>query len=88
VIAEAKHLKAFRLNHGRAPGVCLFSSIRKMLSTVKLDHQPSRMTNEIDDVVFDWDLAPETSAVEPMISQCRPEDALGVGGVLPERTRV
>ena len=88
MIAEAKYLKAFRLNHGRAPGVCLFSSIRKMLSTIELDHQPGRMTNEIGDIVFDRDLAPETSAVEPMVSQCRPEDALGIGGVLPERPRV
>src|SRR3984957_1360892 len=84
VIAEAKYPKRFRLDHGRAPGVCLFSLIRKMLSAVQLDHQPGRMTDEIGDVVFDRNLAPETDAAEPVIPQLRPENALGIGRVLPE----
>jgi hypothetical protein len=69
VIAEAKNLKPLGFNRGRAPGVCLFSSIRKMLSAIELDYQLGSMTDEIGDVVFNRDLAPEAGAVKPMIPQ-------------------
>jgi len=45
IIAEAQNLKTLGLDHGRAPGVCPFRLIRKMLPTIEFDHQPG--------VVFD-----------------------------------
>jgi hypothetical protein len=88
MIAEAKNLKPLCLNRCRASGVCVFSSIRKMLSAIELDHQSGCMAHEIGDVAFDRDLAPEAGAVQPMIPRLRPEDALGIGGVFPQCARV
>jgi len=48
-------------------GVQLFSLIRKVLSAVKLDHQPRCVADEISDVFFDRDLASETNAIQAMI---------------------
>ena len=62
--------------------------IRKMLSAVELDHQLCGMTHEVGDVVFDWYLAPEASAVQPVIAQLRPENSFSVGGFLSELARV
>jgi len=88
MIAEAKNMKPFRLNYARTAGVCLFSVIRKMLPAIELDYELGGMTDEIGNIEFDRNLAPETGAVKPMIPQRRPEYAFGIGGVFSKRARV
>jgi hypothetical protein len=88
VIAEAKNQEASGLNHSGTSRIGALGLIRKMLSAIELDHQLCGMTHEVGDVVFDWYLAPEASAVQPVIAQLRPENSFSVGGFLSELARV
>src|SRR4051812_48186720 len=59
-----------------------------MLAAVEFDYNFCCVTREVGDVVLDRYLAPKADAVQPVIPEFRPEDALSVGGVLPEFARV
>jgi hypothetical protein len=68
MIGEAKNLKAFGVNHGRARSICLLSVIGKMLSAIELDHQRDSVAHEVGNVICDRDLASEAGAVETMMA--------------------
>src|SRR5476651_1016865 len=88
MVAEAKNAKALRFDDSRARSVRLLRLIGKMLSAVEFDYQLRRVADEICDVVLDWDLTAKTGAVQPMIAQLRPEDALCVCRIPSERACV
>jgi hypothetical protein len=59
-----------------------------VLSTVELDHELGRMTDEVGDVVLDRHLSTKTRAVQAMTAELGPEDSLCIGRVLAERSRI
>jgi len=59
-----------------------------MLSAIELDHQSGGVTDEIADIVFNWDLTAKRHAVKPVIPKFGPEPSFSDGGILPERACV
>ena len=57
------------------------------LATVKLNHQPRRVFDEIEDVTSKRRLPPEVETQGFQFTQFVPELALGIGGVSSKRSR-
>jgi hypothetical protein len=68
VIAKAKNAKALGFDHRGPRGIGSFLVISKVLSAVQLDYQSSRVTQEVGDIIFDRDLAPEANSDQTMIA--------------------
>jgi hypothetical protein len=84
VIAEAKDLKALRLDCRGSRGVFLLGLVGKMLAAIEFDHELGCVTYKIGDEVLDGNLPAEAGTVQSVIAQCSPEDSFYVGGVLAE----
>jgi hypothetical protein len=68
MIAKAKNEKAFGFDRHRARGICALLVVGKVLAAVQLDYQSSSVTQEVGDIIFDRDLAPEASACQAMVT--------------------
>jgi hypothetical protein len=78
VIAKAKNAKTLCFDHGRSRAIGSFLVISKVLSAVQLDYQSGCVTQEVGDIIFDRDLAPEANSDQAMIAQFGPEHSLSV----------
>ena len=78
VIAEAKHLEAFRFDHSRALRIGPLAVIGEMLTSVEFDYEFCRMADEIGNIALDRHLASKAGALQTMIAQFRPENSFSI----------